>query len=143
MIQNDSRSIVKVISIFINLFRMAADTIALFPLRLLRGLGDFFHFWYIRNSADYWRRKIAFLRSVERDIGIVVNLKMITQPIYGDYTFAGRIIGPIFRLGRVLFGCLLFFISLIAVVVIYMLYLLMPVIVAVMLVENLVYVLLG
>jgi len=122
---------------------MASDAIVLFPLRLLRGLGDFFHFWYIRNSADYWRRKIVFLRGVERDIGIIVNLRMITQPIYGDYTFAGRIIGPIFRLGRVLFGCLIFFISLVAVIIIYIVYLLMPAITAVMLLKNLAYVLLG
>ena len=35
-------------------------------------------------------------------MGVLINLKLVFQPIFGDYSYMGRVIGPIFRLGRVL-----------------------------------------
>ena len=74
------------------------------PIKFAKGTKQFFWFWYVQNSKDFWHREVGFLKGIERDIGVITNLKLITQPIFGDYTYAGRVIGPIFRLGRVLIG---------------------------------------
>lgn len=109
--------------------------------RFLKSFHDFLYFWYIKSSRDFWRSEIAFLKRVENDIGLLVNLKLITQPIYGDYSYMGKVIGPIFRLGRVLFGSAAVLFSFLAIVVCYILWLALPVVAVIMVWKNLMYIL--
>lgn len=109
--------------------------------RFLRGFRDFLYFWYIKSSRDFWRSEISFIKGVERDIGVMINLKLVTQPIFGDYSYIGRVIGPIFRLGRVIFGLIAISFSAALVTAIYLFWIFLPPVAAVMTVENLVYML--
>lgn len=122
---------------------MAADPSILSPFSLVKNVSDFFVFWYWKSSKDFWHRETRFIKGVERDIGILINLKMILEPIFSDYTFAGRLIGPFFRLFRVLLGCVcvVFFSCLI--VVIYGLWLILPPVTLVMILKNIFYILVG
>ncbi len=122
---------------------MAADSSIFSLSSLMKGISDFFVFWYWKSSKDFWQREIRFIKGVERDIGIIINLKMIMEPIFSDYTFAGRLIGPFFRLFRVLLGCacVAFFSCLI--VVIYGIWLILPPVTLVMISKNLFYILVG
>jgi len=122
---------------------MASDSFILSPLQLLKSASDFLYFWYIKNAKDSLKKKMNFVKGVERDLGIIINLKMITQPIYGDYTLAGKLIGPILRLGRVLFGCLLVFVAFVFTMIIYTVYLLLPIVVSFMILKNVLYILAG
>lgn len=120
---------------------MAADSFALLPFHLLKSIYDFLYFWYIRSSKDFLRGEMNAIKGVERDIGILINLKLIFQPIYGDYSILGKLIGPILRLGRVFFGfALVVFLSMI-IVVLYVLWLLLPFVTAVMILKNIFYIL--
>ncbi len=120
---------------------MIVDYFIGIPFRLLKGLYDFFYFWYIKSSKDFWKKEMAFIKGVENDIGIIVNLRLITQPIYGDYSKIGRIIGPIFRLCRIVIGCFFVLLSFFAVIGIYFLWLLFPIVSVIMILKNLLYLL--
>ncbi|MCK5123050.1 MAG: hypothetical protein KAQ87_02790 [Candidatus Pacebacteria bacterium] len=96
------------------------------PIKFVKGINQFFWFWYVQSSKDFWHREIGFLKQIERDIGVMINLKLITQPIFGDYTYAGRVIGPIFRLGRVLVGTIIMIASIFVVILIYMIWIVLP-----------------
>lgn len=120
---------------------MATDSFVLSPFRILKGITDFLFFWYVQGSKDFWRREINMVKGVERDIGILINLKLIFQPIYSDYSLIGKLIGPIFRLGRVLLGCLFVVFLSGLIIVCYALWLLLPPVALVMICKNLFYIL--
>ena len=96
------------------------------PVKFFKGINQFFWFWYIQSSKDFWHREIGFLKGIERDIGVIINLKLIFQPIFGDYSYMGRIIGPIFRLGRVLIGTVIMITSVFVVILIYLIWIILP-----------------
>lgn len=77
------------------------------------------------------------MKGVERDIGVFINLRLLFQPIYGDYSYMGRVIGPILRFGRVLLGFIIMAISTIAVLTIYLIWLILPPLAILMMVLNL------
>ncbi|MDD3006174.1 MAG: hypothetical protein PHX30_01145 [Candidatus Pacebacteria bacterium] len=83
------------------------------------------------------------IKGVGRDIGVLINLKLIFQPIYGDYSLIGKLIGPIFRLCRVFFGILLAIFLSFLIIACYALWLLLPPVALVMFWENLFYLLVG
>ena len=120
---------------------MAADSLVLLPYHLLKSIYDFLYFWYIRGTKNFLRGEISVIEGVERDIGILINLKLVFQPIYGDYSILGKVIGPILRLGRVFFGFVLVVFLSIIIVVLYVLWLLLPFVSAVMILKNIVYIL--
>jgi hypothetical protein len=120
---------------------MPMDYILSLPFRFSQGIYNFLNFWYIKSSKDFWKREMLFIKGVENDVGILINLKLITQPIFGDYTYMGKIIGPIFRLGRVIFGSVLIFLSFVSIVVSYILWLIFPIVAVAMTLKNLIYIL--
>lgn len=122
---------------------MAADTLSISPLVLAKGIYGFFNFWYIRGAKDFLQRKWVFFRNLEQDMGILINLRMLFQPIYGDYTFAGRLIGPVFRLLRVSLGLALLFFCAILIVLIFAIRLMLPLVAFFMVIENVFFLLAG
>lgn len=120
---------------------MAADSFTLSPSHLLKSIYDFLYFWYIRGSKDFLRGEMNAIKGVERDIGILINLKLVFQPIYGDYSILGKLIGPILRLGRVFLGFMLVVFLSIIIVALYLLWLLLPPVAFIMFLKNIVYIL--
>ena len=118
---------------------MIFEYFANLPVNFIKRIINFFYIWYIQSSKDFWNKEISFLRQMERDIGVLINLKLITEPIYGDYTYEGRVLGPIFRLGRVLVGLFIMLCSIVAVVTIYLIWIILPPLAFLMIVANLSY----
>ena len=108
------------------------------PIKFIKGINQFLWFWYVQSSKDFWHREVAFLKQIERDIGVMINLKLILQPIFGDYSYMGRIIGPVFRLGRVLTGTIIMVASIFIVILIYLLWIILPPLAFLMVMLNLV-----
>ena len=108
------------------------------PIKFIKGINQFLWFWYVQSSKDFWHREVAFLKQIERDIGVMINLKLILQPIFGDYSYMGRIIGPVFRLGRVLAGTIIMVASIFIVILIYLLWIILPPLAFLMVMLNLV-----
>ncbi len=117
---------------------MIADYIANLPMKIMGGIISFFSFWYVRSSKAFWNKEILFIKGIERDIGVLINLKLVFQPIFGDYSYMGRVIGPIFRLGRVFVGLFIVLVSIIIVLVIYLIWILLPPVTFLMIFLNLV-----
>ena len=105
---------------------MITDYVVNLPVNFIKGIINFFSFWYVRSSKAFWRKEISFIKGIERDMGVLINLKLIFQPIFGDYSYMGRVIGPIFRMSRVLIGFIIMAISIVAVTAIYFIWIILP-----------------
>lgn len=116
---------------------MIVEYFANLPVNFARGIFNFFYFWYVSSSKSFWQKEIGFIKWIERDIGVFINLKLLFQPIFGDYSYMGRVIGPIFRLGRVLVGFIIMIISIIAVLGIYLIWITLPPLAFLMVASNL------
>ncbi len=47
---------------------------------------------------------ISFLERLDRTLAVKVTMRHFFEPLYKDYTILGRILGVIFRSGRVVVG---------------------------------------
>ncbi len=72
--------------------------------RFLYRLTDFFHHWYVDGSRRIGHQFIATLEDADRSFAVRVTLRYFFRPLYGDYTIIGRVLGVIFRTGRILIG---------------------------------------
>lgn len=107
------------------------------PFGFMRGMLNFFYIWYVQGSKDFWNKEISFLGGVERDVGVIVHIKHIFDPLFGDYTYIGRAIGFFFRIGFISFGLLITSISIAAVVLLYFIWIIIPPLTFWMIVTNL------
>lgn len=65
---------------------------------------DFFHHWYVDGSRTIAHRFVSTLEEIDKSFAIVITLRFLFQPLYKDYTVIGRILGVIFRTGRIVIG---------------------------------------
>lgn len=65
---------------------------------------DFFHHWYVDGSREIGRRFIGALENADRSLAIKITIRYFFQPLYKDYSLVGRVLGIIFRTGRILIG---------------------------------------
>ncbi len=78
----------------------------LVQLAIARTIG-FFRHWYADGSRAFLRTYRTHSRRLEDAVASRAMLQLLFRPLYGDYSVVGRIIGPIFRLGRLLGGAAL------------------------------------
>lgn len=76
--------------------------------RFFYRLVDFFHHWYIDGSREIGHRFITALESADRSLALKITIRYFFQPLYRDYTVIGRILGVIFRSGRILIGVVVY-----------------------------------
>ncbi|MCK5490841.1 MAG: hypothetical protein KAI67_03285 [Candidatus Pacebacteria bacterium] len=119
---------------------MIAEYFVNLPLNFVKGIINFLYIWYVSSSRDFWHKEIGFAKGIENEMGAFINLKLLFQPIYGDYSYIGRVIGPIFRFGRVLVGFFMMLISIVVVVVIYLIWIILPPLTFLMIYSNLTYI---
>lgn len=72
--------------------------------RALYRLGDFFHHWYIDGTRAFAHKFISLLEELDRTFAISITFRYLFQPLYKDYSVVGRIVGFVFRSGRILIG---------------------------------------
>lgn len=69
---------------------------------------DFFHHWYTDGSRLFSHRFFTLLGDLDQTIALRLTLKHFFEPLFKDYTIVGRVLGVIFRLGRVLLGFIIY-----------------------------------
>ncbi len=69
---------------------------------------DFFHHWYVDGSRAFGRTFITTLAGIDQVIAFKITLRYFFQPLYKDYTAVGRVLGIIFRTGRILIGIVIY-----------------------------------
>jgi len=69
---------------------------------------DFFHHWYIDGSRVIAHQFIDTLESADQTLALRITLRHFLEPLYKDYSVIGRILGIVFRTGRVIIGAVLY-----------------------------------
>jgi len=95
--------------------------------RLLFRIRDFFHHWYVDATKYFFHGFISFLENLDRTLAFRMTLRHIFEPLYKDYTIMGRILGPIFRFGRVLIGLVVYAVVGAIFLIFYLAWLLLPI----------------
>jgi hypothetical protein len=58
--------------------------------------------WYLDASLRFWATVLENFTKLDRIFAIKIMIQTIGLPLYGDYSIVGRILGPIFRTGRIM-----------------------------------------
>lgn len=95
--------------------------------RLFFRIRDFFHHWYVDATRYFFHGFISFLENLDRTLAFRMTLRHIFEPLYKDYSIIGRIIGPIFRFGRVFVGLVVYVVVGAVFLIFYLSWLLLPV----------------
>lgn len=95
--------------------------------RLAYRIVAFLRHWYLDGSKAFGRRLMATLESLDRTFAVVINFRHLGEPLYGDYTFIGRLLGPLFRLQRVAMGLIIYLVIGVLFLAAYLLWLMLPV----------------
>jgi len=87
---------------------------------------DFFHHWYVDGSRVLAHKFVSVLEDADKSVAIRLTLRYFFQPLYKDYTVVGRILGVIFRSGRILIGGVFYLFLGLIFLVIYLVWVLIP-----------------
>lgn len=74
---------------------------------LYRGVDRFLSFWrhwYVDGSRYAVHKLRIAIYSLDRSFAVRITIRHFLEPLWGDYSPIGRIIGPLFRAGRVFVG---------------------------------------
>jgi hypothetical protein len=82
--------------------------------------------WYIGGTHAFWHSAYHMFRTLDRSLAFRITLRHLFQPLYGDYSIVGRIIGPFFRFGRILIGLCIYLLLASVVIVAYLLWIALP-----------------
>lgn len=94
--------------------------------RFFYRLTDFFHHWYVDGSRTIAHRFISTLEEIDKTFAIVITLRFLFQPLYKDYSVIGRILGVIFRTGRILIGAFVYLFVIALFLVFYLIWIAIP-----------------
>lgn len=78
------------------------------------------------GTKHFWARVLDHAASFDRSFAIRINARIWLQPLYGDYTIVGRILGPIFRTMRILLGFFMYAVLFLAAFFVWIVWLLVP-----------------
>src|SRR3989338_6587640 len=95
--------------------------------RALYRLGDFFHHWYVSGSRYFFHIFISRLEELDKGFAFKVTVKHFFEPLYKDYSILGRILGILFRSGRIVVGGVVYAIMAVVFVVVYLLWISIPI----------------
>jgi hypothetical protein len=87
---------------------------------------DFFHHWYIDGSRVIGRHFMATITAADQSLAVAITLRHFFEPLYKDYSIIGRILGVVFRTGRVLIGGVLYIILALVYAIAYLLWIAIP-----------------
>ncbi len=87
---------------------------------------DFFHHWYIDASAWFLHKHLSLLEQLDQTFAVRVTMRHFKEPLYGDYSFVGRLLGFVFRSGRIAVGWGLYAVVSFFFLLTYVLWLLIP-----------------
>lgn len=87
---------------------------------------NFFYGWYIDETKNFLNWFAVYFKTLDRDIGLIGNLQNWLSPLYGDYTTAGRAIGPILRTFRIFFGAAFYTVIVVLFLMIYLFWIILP-----------------
>ena len=103
-------------------------SLAFIVRRFLSRIYDFFHHWYTHGSRRIGHSYVNYLSQLDEVFALKVTIRYFTQPLYKDYTIVGRILGIVFRTGRIIIGGLFYLCASFVFLVAYILWLATPIV---------------
>lgn len=97
----------------------------LVQLALARIAGFFLH-WYVGGTHAFRARYRSLSKTLEDAVASRAMLHLLFRPLYGDYSVVGRIIGPVFRLGRLTLGGIAHLVLWLAFLILWVAWVLLP-----------------
>lgn len=94
--------------------------------REIQGFNGFFKFWYIFGPVWFWQENWRVIGNFESVFATRAMLQHISEPIFQDYTRAGRIIGVLVRILRTVIGLVFYAGVIIVFIIIASLWLIAP-----------------
>lgn len=88
---------------------------------------EFFRRWYIGGGKFAWRATIGKIQSLDRSLALRVTIIYFFRPLFGDESFAGRILGFFFRILRIFFALFLYICILVCATFLFILWALFPI----------------
>ncbi len=110
---------------------MASFALTYLVGRFFWRIWNFLHNWYVHGSRKIAHYFILALEEMDRGLAVKVTLQHFFEPLYKDYTIIGRILGVFFRSGRVLIGGVIYIIFATVAIVIYLVWLLIPILIGI------------
>jgi len=95
--------------------------------RFMYRIWDFFHHWYIDGSRVMGNWFMATLAATDQAFAIKITLRYFFQPLYKDFSVIGRIMGVVFRTGRIIVGGIAYLLIAAAFGIAYVVWLAIPV----------------
>lgn len=95
--------------------------------RFLYRAFDFFHHWYVDGSRTIANKFIVTLEAIDQTFAVAITLRHFFEPLYKDYSIIGRIMGVIFRIGRIILGAAVYLLVVVAFTIFYLAWLALPV----------------
>ncbi|HCC23029.1 TPA: hypothetical protein DF272_02510 [Candidatus Falkowbacteria bacterium] len=95
--------------------------------------------WYSRGAVLAGRRFVDTIAEGSRSLALTVWIKNVFVPMYGDYTWQGRLISILMRLVQIVIRSIIFCGWIIFALVVFILWFVLPVFVVFQLIFNLVY----
>lgn len=78
--------------------------------RLVVRIIDFIHHWYVDASFKFLEIAKTMHQNLEQTLALKATYYHIEEPLYGDYSYAGRVVGFIFRMIRIVLGLFIYLI---------------------------------
>lgn len=76
--------------------------------RFFYRIGQFFHHWYIDGTRVIADRGMMTLAAADHSFAVKITWRHFFEPLYKDYSIIGRILGILFRTGRILIGIMVY-----------------------------------
>jgi hypothetical protein len=98
---------------------------------------EFFRHWYVDGSRVIAHRFLSTLEEIDETLAIAITLRYLFQPLYKDYSIIGRILGLIFRTGRILIGSAIYLVIALLFLAFYLVWIAIPAVIILLVVKNL------
>jgi hypothetical protein len=95
--------------------------------RFFYRIADFLRHWYIKSAYMYYDFVVNRLRKMDYVLAWRITAKNLFEPLYGDYSFIGHIMGFIFRSTRLLMASLIYIVVFMCAIVAYLVWLAIPI----------------
>jgi len=89
---------------------------------------NFFHHWYVDGSRWLGHKFLNLLSDMDKTLAIQITLRYFFAPLYGDYSIIGRILGVIFRTGRIVIAAVFYLFITIIFILVYLIWIAIPVV---------------
>lgn len=86
----------------------------------------FLRHWYIKSFTAISGSAVNTLERLDQTWALRITVRYFLHPLYGDYTIVGRILGIIFRTGRIIIAGFIYIFVILFYAAVYLVWIMIP-----------------